>query len=355
MGAGQNNLQLGTVSGAYGEVISNKQLSIENLLKKEDPISYVRSINKATNGNVKFDESELFKVIDILKKNGIENYSTIDIQSPRNLIEHLAYNDQAKKVLDEVSDATGIRIIATKNFDPNHIFAATIGKWNDDLDALLYATKEYIPDIKSLALRKRKISELKQKNSLPVNIEDFDKIKNLLTEAEAKVSQRLEAINKTISDAEISNLETSTKFNLKKEAEVNELRNEYNDLVDLQYKFITKRSDIARVRENMKFFAASAGASGFLIGASVPFAKQLNLQKERRTKLEKELIEKGKKRREETSKFKEYWNQNNLDQEDEYTKLNRSLTQKQPKEKISTNFGTKNYGGKITNNWLQKY
>jgi hypothetical protein len=369
MGAGLNNVMLGESGYGDGGIYSNKQLNIDKILRRDDPLTYVHTIKKATDGNIPFTQSEREKVISILEENGIKGYRASDIENPAELITYLSYKDPAKTILDKVSDATGIRIVSTTSYG-NSKYASTIGAFNDEVDAILYAPRQYIPRLKSLEMRKGKFANLKKSTSPEMTEQQFHMVKNYLTDAEEIVKKRLAEIEKQLDQYNIDIEYKVEKLTEKQRSKFEKLYQEYTDLDNAFFKLHRKKEQVSLMRDRL-FVSGLVGTLGTLGVAAYKNANDPKLQKAYKER-EKELIELGKKRRAETAKFKKYWDENMSDQADEYTKLNKRLTKEEPKvkkqpivenqnvqnrirEKINTNFGMKMYGGKITNNWLQNY
>lgn len=326
MGAGLNNVMLGESGFGEAGIYSNKQLSIKKILRTEDPFTYVNTIKKATDGNVKFTIKEAQKVVDILEEQGIQ-YGMSNIRTPKDLIHFLSQHPKAKTVLDQVSDATGIRIISTTSYG-NSKYASTIGKFDDEVDAILYAAREYVPRLKSLTMRNEKLKSLFNSNHPDVTEKQFHKLKNYLTDAEELLTKKLNEINKQIEQTN-KNIEFKTnKFIEKKKNNLIKLQNEYDEIENTISELHRKRAQITKIREN--FIPISAVGTLGVLGTIA--YKNNNKYKETR----EERLEELKKRK--TSREKEKIKQ-----------------EKNTQQLTNSNFDKKKFGGSIKNNWLQKY
>lgn len=261
-GAGLNNVMLGEAYHGEGGIYSNKQLNIGNILKTDDPLTYISTIKKATDGNIPFTLEEGQKVVDILKENNIE-YDTRNIKSPRSLIEYLAYNPKAKLVLDKVSDATGLRIIGTRNYG-NSKYATMIGNFNDELDALMYGLKEHVPGTKSLLQRRMMFKETNKASvNKSMNAAQFNRIKNYLTNAKEVILNRIKKYkdeeHSLYSDIERLQ-EIRTKHIREKISENIKKQHHLNDLI----KEIHRKQ---KVMENLRPLIIGGGAATSIIGA----------------------------------------------------------------------------------------
>jgi len=266
MGAGLNHVLLGDSQHGMA-VYSHKQVSINNLLNKEDPLSYTLSIRKATDGKIKFTADEATKVANIMEDHGVE-WGLANVRSPGTLIEHLANKPQAKAVLDEVSKATGIRVVTNGTYG-NSSYASTLGNFDDRVDALLYALSKDMPSTKSLLQRRQAMHQTMRSTSdlKTMSVGKFKEYTNILNGADEIMNKRLLDVKSQLNAQYAIRKGKVEKYTVSERKAYDESMNKRYALEDEQYKLSQRIARAHAMRKTLVNLAkVQAGALG-VIGA----------------------------------------------------------------------------------------
>lgn len=267
MGAGLNHVTLGD-SQWHGGVYGHKQLGLK--LDLTNPLEYIKSIRKQTDGRIPFTKDEISTVKKIINevKEGMDNTlkfrdeMMIQSATPADLIRNVNTYDLDKKaqkeILNRVSSETGIRSVKTEGFG-NSLYSSTLSDFDEAIDVLEYSLKEHAVVPKSLHQRQLNLDDNQQLKNVEITRGRFQKIQNFLKggleKLEAKRSKAFKEYNRLDKITHQKSMEMGKK-KYSKELEdayadyalnnklYNDLRDKYSRVNNIQEK-ITKSMGLA--------------------------------------------------------------------------------------------------------------
>jgi hypothetical protein len=289
-GLGLNAVQLG--NPLHKDVFSNPvighiQLNINT--NKENPLDYVKSINRATSGKYIFTPEELSVVQDIFSKYPSSSIIS-QIKTSRDILE-LQYMDfsEAVKPAKDVAEKLGIRAIrkdrtsdAPEGQYGTSLYASILGDVDQTLDAMMYSFKKLHGAPKSKSERTHAFETQVVKPAATKTIEtikDFKQVSSLLDGGFERAVKRYEVLQNTISNLQKEKDLLVNKKTVKEREEVEKIQKlldanfEEKVLLTRQINEIYKR--INRIANIRTYLLGIGGAA--LIGGVVTYGiKHLN-------------------------------------------------------------------------------
>jgi len=210
-GLGLNTVQLGNPlhKDVFSDpVIGHIQLNINT--NKENPLDYVKSINRATSGKYIFTPEELSIVHDIFSKYPSSS-QVAGIKTSRDILELRPFGDQRDvKPAKDVAEKLGIRAIrkdrapdAPEGQYGTSLYASILGNVDQTLDAMMYSFKKLHGAPKSKSERTHAFETQVVKPAATKTIEtikDFKQVSSLLDGGFERAVKRYEVLQNTISN-----------------------------------------------------------------------------------------------------------------------------------------------------------
>lgn len=306
-GLGLNTTRLGNVghiSKAEDAVIGHRQLGIK--LDTTDIKTYIKSINRATDGSYALTSDEITDLYNIFSKyldpadieplKNIKKSEELLDWNPSKFIEDFATQNKAKAAFAEFAEKTGIRAISKtkENYvTANNYYASLFGKLDETLDAMMYAAKDIHAAPKSIYERKTQFEKAKtlvqQNNPLtqvPIKtLGDLQRIENIINGGLSTAEQRLRRYEDEVALIKKQKEELLKKAYPEQIKKAEDLENELNKMqkkITDQMKKVQELADLRYKAKQTKNLIKPLIVGGVVVGALGSVMYGLNQDAEKR-------------------------------------------------------------------------